>query len=63
MSTDKNEEPIIPMLEVRESFNFPEDFDCIKLMIEWISKQNGLVSDLDLNMYCYDERVSLFLCF
>ena len=62
MNSDKNDEPVIPSLDVRESFTYPEDFDCIKLMVEWVSKQNGLVSDLDLNMYCYDERVCL-ACF
>lgn len=52
------EDDDVPNLEIRESFYFPPDFDNIKLMIEWVSKQQGIICDLDVNMYCYDERVS-----
>lgn len=59
MSEKVVEEEDVPNLEIRENFFFPSDFDSIKLMIEWVSKQQGIICDLDVNMYCYDERVSL----
>jgi hypothetical protein len=52
------EDDDVPNLEIRENFFFPPDFDNVKLMIEWVSKQQGIICDLDINMYCYDERVS-----
>jgi hypothetical protein len=52
------EEVEVKSLAQKESLFFPDDLDCAKLIIEWISKQQGIVCDLDLNLYCYDERVS-----
>jgi hypothetical protein len=53
------EEPEIKSLAQKESIYFPDDLDCVKLLIEWVSKQQGIICDLDLNLYCYDERVCL----
>jgi hypothetical protein len=53
----------VKSLAQKESLFFPDDLDCAKLIIEWISKQQGIVCDLDLNLYCYDERVSNFFHF
>jgi hypothetical protein len=53
------EEPEINSLSQKESIYFPDDLDCVKLLIEWVSKQQGIICDLDLNLYCYDERVCL----
>lgn len=47
------------ILEAKESYYFPEDYDCIKMVVEWVSKQQGIICDLDLNMFCYDERVKM----
>jgi hypothetical protein len=47
-------------LDIKESYFYPPDFDSVKLMIEWVSKQQGIICDLDVNVYCYDERVSVF---
>lgn len=52
------EEADCKCLDVKECFYFPSDFDSIRLMIEWTSKQQGIICDLDVNVYCYDERVS-----
>ncbi len=56
-----NEENECPTLDIKECFYFPPDFDCIRLMVEWVSKQQGIICDLDLNLYCYDERVRLMI--
>ena len=51
----------VKSLAPKESIYFPDDLDCARLVIEWISKQQGIVCDLDLNLYCYDERVSVIM--
>lgn len=53
------DEADIKVLAQKEHMYFPDDLDCARLVIEWISKQQGIVCDLDLNLYCYDERVSM----
>ena len=46
------------ILAQKEHMYLPEDVDCARLVLEWISKQQGIVCDLDLTLYLYDERVS-----
>ena len=53
------EEIEVKYLAQKESLYFPDDLDCAKLVIEWISKLQGVICDLDLNLYCYDERVMI----
>lgn len=51
------------VLAQKECMYFPDDLDCARLVLEWISKQQGIVCDLDLQLYLYDERVSFgFSC-
>lgn len=47
----------VRVLAQKESMFFPDDLDCVKLLTEWVSKQQGIICDLDLTLYCYDERV------
>lgn len=38
------------------TFIFPHDLETVKIGVKWVSKQAGVIADLDLNAYLYDER-------
>jgi hypothetical protein len=54
------EDPEVKILAQKESMFFPDDIESVRLVIEWISKQQGIACDLDLLLYCFDERVINF---
>ena len=37
-------------------YTFTSDVDTTRFTVEWTSKY-GMICDLDLHVYCYDERV------
>jgi hypothetical protein len=45
------------------TYSFPVEVDGIRLSISWVSKQQGIMCDLDLTALIYDERVSPFVFF
>lgn len=54
-----NEEEVeAPYIEPYETFTCGGDIDGIRLTASWTSKQQGVICDLDLNAFLYDERVS-----
>lgn len=55
---EKAEDIEVPVLGIKDEFAFPGDHECISLNIEWTSKLQGIICDLDLNVLCYDERAS-----
>jgi hypothetical protein len=46
-------------MDQNDSYIVPEDVDCIRVIVEWTSKSFGMVCDLDLKVYFFDERVSI----
>ena len=46
----------VPTLEERGTFEVPIDHNCLRFDVEWQTKSYGLICDLDLVVYCYDER-------
>jgi WD40 repeat protein/Ca2+-binding EF-hand superfamily protein len=47
----------VPLLdETTSKFIFPDDQKALRFDVEWTTKSFGLICDLDLNVYCYDER-------
>ena len=46
----------VPIIEGRAIYNVPEDHNCVRFDVEWTTKSYGLICDLDLVVYCYDER-------
>lgn len=54
-----HEEPVVvPTIEPNGVYKFPEQLEGIRLNVQWTSKQQGIICDLDLNAFMYDERVS-----
>lgn len=47
----------IPTIEPNGIYTFPVDVDGVRIKVEWVSKQQGIICDLDLNAFFYDERV------
>ncbi len=45
-------------LEVNNDFLFPDYLSSVKFTVEWTSRSR-MVCDLQLQIYCFDERVSL----
>jgi hypothetical protein len=52
------EEVEAPYIEPNNTYAFPTDADGIRITVSWVSKQQGVICDLDLNAFIYDERVS-----
>lgn len=48
--------PDILNLESGQVFDLDIDVDNIRFSVEWTSKIYGIICDLDLLVYCYDER-------
>lgn len=46
----------VPMLNPKDMKDVPSDYESMRLHVGWATKQNGIMCDLDLNLYCYDER-------
>jgi len=55
------EEVEAPNIEPYSTYTFPSDVDGTKIIVSWMSKQQGVICDLDLNALVYDERVSVLL--
>jgi hypothetical protein len=49
----------IPVLKVQESLQFPPEFDAIRLHLGWNMRSGGAICELDLTIFCFDERVQL----
>ncbi len=57
-----NEEELLAV-ESGGTYAFPIEVDGIRISISWVSKQQGIMCDLDLTALVYDERVSIqFFC-
>ena len=41
-----------------EEFEFHEEFKIVRIVVEWIS-MSGVICDLDVSVYCYDDRAHL----
>lgn len=51
------EQGTVTVLEEESSlFSYPVEQNAIRFDVEWTTKSFGLICDLDLNVYCYDER-------
>ena len=48
-------------LESKQVVDLDSDVNSIRVSVEWIVKVFGLICDLDLIIYCYDERVKQFV--
>jgi WD40 repeat protein len=46
----------IPVLAINEPYLFSGANKVVKFQVEWTSKSVGIICDLDMNVYCYDER-------
>ena len=42
----------------KDNYYFPDDLESVRMVVEWIGKQQGITCDLDVILYCFDERVS-----
>lgn len=51
----------IPSLEPNGTFDFHPETEGVRVTVSWTSKQQGIVCDLDLNAFFYDERVGHYL--
>ena len=50
--------PQCDILHQNEEFRFAEDVECIRLYAEWEIRNVGINCELDLVVYCCDDRVS-----
>lgn len=51
------EQGAVTMLEEESAlYTYPVEQNAIRFDVEWQTKSFGLICDLDLNVYCYDER-------
>ena len=55
--TTKNEISPIPKLGVYEVYPFPVEIEVVRFKVEWLCNSYGIICDLDLTVYCFDERV------
>lgn len=46
----------VPVVALGETYDFAERDKVVRFQVEWTSKSFGIICDLDLNIYCYDER-------
>jgi len=46
----------VPVLALNDTYDFTERDKVVRFQVEWTSKSFGIICDLDLNIYCYDER-------
>jgi hypothetical protein len=53
-----NEVTEILTLEAGQTFAFSDGTDGARLTIQWTSKQQGIICDLDIHAFMWDERVS-----
>ncbi|RYG68910.1 hypothetical protein EON64_04060 [archaeon] len=58
MTIIRDELVVVPTIEPNSVYRFPEQLEGIRLNVQWTSKQQGIICDLDLNAFMYDERVS-----
>ena len=48
-------------LESSQVFDLEVDVDNLRFAVEWNAKIFGIICDLDLILYCYDERVQIII--
>ncbi len=58
LNRNNSEENELVSIEPMGSYIFPPEIDGIRITVQWVSKQQGIMCDLDLNALMYDERVS-----
>ena len=51
--------PKYDILLQNEHFCFPDEVECIRLYADWEIRNVGINCELDLVVYCADDRVSL----
>lgn len=47
----------VPILETGDAYLIQSDFEGLRLIIDCPVRTMGMICDLDINLYCYDERV------
>ena len=47
----------VPILEIGDGYLIPNDFEGLRLTIDCPVRTMGMICDLDISLYCYDERV------
>ena len=47
----------IPVLEAGDGYLIPTDFEGLRLIIDCSVRTMGMICDLEISLYCYDERV------
>lgn len=45
-------------IQPNETFVIPSEIESVRVYVKWQAKQQGIVCDLDLLVFLYDERVS-----
>jgi hypothetical protein len=51
--------PKCDVLLQNEHFCFPDEVECVRLYADWEIRNVGINCELDLVVYCTDDRVSL----
>lgn len=54
-----NDDTVI--LGPKDDYYFPPEYDCVRINVDWVSKTQAAITDFDLNVLCYDERVRFFV--
>lgn len=49
-----------PTIKQGEQYTFSSDIDNVKMLMKWTTRQIGMICDLELMVFMYDERVSNF---
>lgn len=50
-----------PVIKPGEKYTFGYDVDNIKMHMKWTTRQMGMICDLELMVFMFDERVSALL--
>ena len=47
------------LLQQNQEYRFPNEVECIRLYVDWEIRNVGINCELDLVVYCCDDRVSV----
>lgn len=53
--------PNCDILPQNEQFRFPIEVECVRLYADWEIRNVGINCELDLVVYCCDDRVSIMI--
>ena len=51
-----HEREAMPVLQIQDTYRYTREQKFFQFNVEWTSRQFGIICDLDLTIYCYDER-------